>query len=37
MLPAMRTKIIGGNWKMNLDRGVAPAVGPAVAKGGANR
>lgn len=35
MLGSMRTKIIGGNWKMNLDRAGAVALGAAVAKGGA--
>jgi len=34
MLAPMRTKIIGGNWKMNLDRAGATALGAAVAKGG---
>ena len=34
MLGTMRTKIIGGNWKMNLDRAGAVALGAAVAKAG---
>jgi triosephosphate isomerase len=31
MLASMRTKIIGGNWKMNTDRAGAAALGAAVA------
>jgi triosephosphate isomerase len=32
MLGSMRTKIIGGNWKMNTDRAGAAALGAAVAE-----